>query len=287
MSEDNIETITGSSDLSNYIIRVSDMFAYIRRIINAGLPYVPQKRRDEFVSATARAINTMIADCKIPALGDAGSQALYKKAIASCTEILREFGKLKDLAIGASMLQDGTSIEGHEDRVSRYAAACAKYLGSPDSEKVLWYFSGLTHDIGKAGMPEWMLVKPERLTDEEFGIMRQHPELGARVLVPLETRIPELSQAHDIVRYHHQNWNGKGSYPDPSLQGEDIPLGARIIRICDAFDAMTSNRPWVKTKTHFEAALEIRENTTGQFDPQLAEQCVIPLVNMFKMIRGS
>jgi HD-GYP domain-containing protein (c-di-GMP phosphodiesterase class II) len=284
--EEGIETITENSDFSKYIIRASDIFSYTRKIIKAGTPFVKRKHREEYTQAISSVISTMIADCKIPAFGNSEGEALYRKAINTCTEILMRFGKLKDISLGLPPPGNGTSIDGHEDRVSRYVLACASHLEEvSEEEKVLWYFAGRNHDIGKAAMPEFILKKPAELTDDEFSLMMGHPELGAQVLKALETRIPELSDAHRLVLYHHQNWDGRHSYPDHGIKGEEIPKGSRILRICDAFDAMTSRRPWEKVaKGHFQAALEIRTNPHGQFDPDLAERCAEPLIRAFKRI---
>jgi HD-GYP domain-containing protein (c-di-GMP phosphodiesterase class II) len=119
----------------------------------------------------------------------------------------------------------------------------------------------LLHDVGKIGIPDRILHKPGRLTDEEYEIIKRHPALGARMVAPVK----ELAPAVPAVRYHHERFDGKG-YPD-GLRGEDIPLAARIVSVVDAYDSMLRERPYGYGISR-EAALEEIENNSGvQFDP--------------------
>jgi HD-GYP domain-containing protein (c-di-GMP phosphodiesterase class II) len=121
------------------------------------------------------------------------------------------------------------------------------------------------HDVGKIGVPEAVLQKPGKLTDEEFELMKQHPDIGARIL----RDVRQLGDITPGVLHHHERWDGRG-YP-AKLQGNDIPILGRLICLADCFDAMTSNRTYRRALPFEVAMLEIRKNAGVQFDPELAE----------------
>jgi diguanylate cyclase (GGDEF)-like protein len=126
----------------------------------------------------------------------------------------------------------------------------------------------LFHHIGKIGIPSEILRKPGPLTDEEFRLVKEHPVLGARILAPIE----RLSDVRPIVRAAHERWDGMG-YPD-GVSGDDIPLESRIVFVCDAFHAMTSDRPYRGRLPHDEALRRLRESAGSQFDPRVVETFV-------------
>ena len=121
------------------------------------------------------------------------------------------------------------------------------------------------HDIGKIGVPDAVLQKPARLTDEERTIMELHPVIGCEILQTVRFLQPTLP----FIRYHHERWDGKG-YPD-GIQGTEIPLGARVIAVADTFDAMTSDRPYRKGMSTVRAYDAIKEGRGTQFDAAVAE----------------
>jgi HD-GYP domain-containing protein (c-di-GMP phosphodiesterase class II) len=123
----------------------------------------------------------------------------------------------------------------------------------------------LFHDIGKIGIPEAILSKPGPLSDEEWKVVRLHPELGARILAPIE----RLEQVCEIVRHCHEHWDGSG-YPN-GLAGEEIPLESRVILVCDAYHAMTTDRPYRSRLPVEEACRRLRAAAGTQFDPQVVE----------------
>jgi HD-GYP domain-containing protein (c-di-GMP phosphodiesterase class II) len=123
----------------------------------------------------------------------------------------------------------------------------------------------LFHDIGKIGIPTSILLKPGPLTPEERRIMQQHPELGEKILAPID----RLAEVRSIVRSCHEHYDGRG-YPD-RLSGDEIPLESRIILICDAFHAMTTDRPYRKRLSVEEACRRLREAVGTQFDPTVVE----------------
>ena len=149
----------------------------------------------------------------------------------------------------------------HLRAVSRMALRVGLKMSLPSEQLDALTLGALLHDVGKIGIPDRILHKPGRLTDEEYEIIKRHPALGARMVAPVK----ELAPAVPAVRYHHERFDGKG-YPD-GLRGEDIPLAARIVSVVDAYDSMLRERPYGYGISR-EAALEEIENNSGvQFDP--------------------
>ena len=163
-----------------------------------------------------------------------------------------------------------TYTRGHSEQVSLYAEAIARGLGLEGDELQTIRYAGYLHDVGKIGIPDAILSKPGKLTVEEFGVIKKHPILSERILKPVNFPYPVQS----IVRHHHERYDGKG-YPD-HLTGEEIPLGARILFVADAFEAMTSDRPYRKALTNQMALDELQRNMGTQFDERI--------VNVFSRI---
>jgi putative nucleotidyltransferase with HDIG domain len=162
---------------------------------------------------------------------------------------------------------------GHTERVAEYAIMLARELGMGDDDLHAIEVGAVIHDIGKIGIPDRILLKPGRLDSEEFEEMRRHPEISSYILDELE--LPSV--VRDMARNHHERFDGKG-YPD-GLKGKDIPLAARILTVADAFDAMTSDRPYRRALSQEVAAAEIRRNAGSQFCPDVVgalEVCLSP-----------
>jgi HD-GYP domain-containing protein (c-di-GMP phosphodiesterase class II) len=156
----------------------------------------------------------------------------------------------------------------HITGVTELAAMVATRLGlSPEQIDDLKRASAL-HDIGKLAIPEDILEKPEPLTAEEREFVRQHTVIGERILAAA----PSMTACAKIVRASHENWDGTG-YPD-GIAGEDIPLEARIIRACDAFEAMTTTRPYQPGRTPEAAIAELQRYAGTQFDPDVVQAVV-------------
>ena len=162
-----------------------------------------------------------------------------------------------------------TYTKGHSTSVSRYAVALARAINLPEKEINRIMLGGLLHDVGKIGIPENVLKKTAGLNDEEWKIMKQHPTIGAeKVLRPN----PMLHDLIPIVKYHHEQWNGKG-YPE-GLKGEEIPLAARIVSVADTYHALISDRPYRKGMS-VEKACEILKMGAGiQWDADLVRQFI-------------
>ena len=152
---------------------------------------------------------------------------------------------------------------GHCDRVATYAAEIARIMGLSYKRVALVRRAAYVHDIGKIFIPEWITQKPGRLTPEERDVMNLHPALGARML----SRRPAMRELAPIVLAHHERWDGEG-YPN-GLTGSEIPLEARVIFVADAFDAMTSERPYGRIMREKDAAAELRRCSGKDFDPQV------------------
>lgn len=151
----------------------------------------------------------------------------------------------------------------HSNRVSLYGVAIARQLKLDEPFVETVQFGGLLHDIGKIGIPDMILNKPARLTNEEFEVMKGHCSLGAGLL----RRVESLSHLVPLVLYHHERFDGHG-YPE-GLAGKKIPLGARILNVADSFETITSDRVYHKARTAKEGFDEIRRCSGGQFDPEI------------------
>ncbi len=159
---------------------------------------------------------------------------------------------------------------GHSVRVSHYSSVIAQAMGLGGEMLRQIELGGHVHDIGKIGVRETVLNKPERLTPEEYQHIMTHPVLGWRILAPL---LGDTPHALNIVRSHHERFDGRG-IPD-GLLGAEIPLEARIAAAADALDAMTSDRPYRPSEMSLEMAIEeIRRNASTQFDPEVVDALV-------------
>lgn len=158
--------------------------------------------------------------------------------------------------------------KGHSNRVAKYSRMLAASLGEDEKEQEKIYYVALLHDIGKIGVPNAIINKPGKLTDEEYAIIKTHPVIGSDILKTISS-IPEISIG---ARYHHERFDGKG-YPD-GLKGEEIPWIARIIGVADAYDAMTSNRSYRQYLPQEVVKAEIIKCRGIQFDPKVADAMI-------------
>ena len=152
---------------------------------------------------------------------------------------------------------------GHSARVTEIAEAIARRLGWDAERLALLRVGGPLHDVGKLGVSDEVLAKPGRLDDDELEQIREHPKLGARILL----RVAAFRAAIPYVLYHHERWDGNG-YPT-GRAGEQIPLEARVLAVADAFDAMTSDRPYRRPLDHQAAVAEVARCSGTQFDPEV------------------
>ncbi|MBI4329728.1 MAG: CHASE2 domain-containing protein [Chloroflexi bacterium] len=171
-------------------------------------------------------------------------------------------------ALAAAIDAKDHYTRGHSQRVTELALLGAKSLNVSQEELEILEYAGILHDIGKIGIPDNILGKPGRLTPEEFDTIRQHPRLGAIII----TGVPFLEEARKLVLHHHERFDGNG-YPD-GLVGNDIPLGARLLAVADAFDSMTSDRAYRAAMSTEAAMNELYKHLGTQFCPVAVEAFV-------------
>ena len=199
-------------------------------------------------------------------------QALLERRVEEATrDLASAYAQLQDTyratleALGSALDSRDVGTEAHSRRVHGYALATAREYGVPEKDLPDLAHGVLLHDIGKIGIPDAILLKPGRLTDEEWTTMRRHPEIGKRLI----ENVPFLRGAIPVVYCHHEKYDGSG-YPQ-GLQGEAIPLGARIFAVVDAFDAMTFDRPYSKAVSFEAAKTEIKRCVGSHFDPGVVD----------------
>ncbi len=154
---------------------------------------------------------------------------------------------------------------GHSRQVAVYASALARKMGLEDEHVNRIVRAALIHDLGKVAIEDYIIRKKERLTTEEYNLLKRHPAIGSEII----SRMKGLQELIPMVRYHHERWDGKG-YPE-GLKGEQIPLDARILSLADALDAMFSDRPYRPTRSYKEVMGDVAQSSGAQFDPQLVE----------------
>ncbi len=211
-----------------------------------------------------------------PGYGEAELRVLRAVAElgASALSRARAFAELEQAYIDAVLalaravdVRDAYTAD-HSERMARWAEALATRLGCPPGEAREVYWAALLHDIGKLGIPDAVLRKPGPLTAEEWEVVRRHPALGEQILRPVR----RLAGVARLVRHHQERWDGTG-YPD-RLRGGQIPLGARILAVVDAYVAMTDQRPYRPARSHEEALAELQRCAGTQFDPEVVQAFV-------------
>jgi HD-GYP domain-containing protein (c-di-GMP phosphodiesterase class II) len=221
---------------------------------SAVVGYAGLFRTDEDKNLTTSELR--LVECLVQQIaGAATTQALHHELY----ELLLDVVKSLVTAIEAK----DEYTRGHSERVFRLSVLIARRLGLPAKEMRTLTWAALLHDIGKIAVSGKILRKPGRLTDEEFGKVRTHPERGCMVLEPIR----QLGKVLPAIRHHHERFDGTG-YPD-RLKGMDIPLLARIIFVADAFDAIVSARPYRPPGTLDYAISEIQRGAGNQFDPRI------------------
>ncbi len=166
--------------------------------------------------------------------------------------------------------KDGYTAE-HARWIAELAVEVGRELGLPESELEAVRFGAIFHDIGKIAVPDAILNKPGPLTPEEFAVIKRHPVVGEQILAP----VPFLSDVRQIVRHDHERWDG-GGYPD-GLRGAQIPIGARIVFVVDAYHAMVSDRPYRRAMSEADARAELEKNAGSQFDPEVVKAMIAAL----------
>jgi hypothetical protein len=169
------------------------------------------------------------------------------------------------LALVQAIEKKDEYTRGHSERVASMVVQVARTLGLPESEMEYLHFGSILHDVGKIGIAEGILRKSKPLTDSEYKLIQGHPENGEKILLP----ITYIRDHIYLIRNHHERWDGTG-YPD-GLSGDSIPLGAQIVAIADAFDAMTTTRRYRPLRPPEEAVCELKKNAGLQFSPRMVD----------------
>ena len=230
-----LETIK-KLDIQGYCEK-SDKFDQLLLLIESGLKSVEQMNM-------IKQINEELAD----------SKELLEKSYLESIEVLRRTVEVKDVY-----------TRGHSDRVSEYSLLIGKKLNLPPEQMKTLKIGALFHDIGKIGIPDAILLKTDKLTDDEYSEIKNHPAIGAHIL----SNASIFADIIPIVKHHHERYDGKG-YP-ARLAGEDIPYLARIVAVADTFDAMTLRRSYRQALDFDYTMNEIERCKGTQFDPAIAD----------------
>lgn len=230
-----LETIK-KLDIQGYCEK-SDKFDQLLLLIESGLKSVEQMNM-------IKQINEELAD----------SKELLEKSYLESIEVLRRTVEVKDVY-----------TRGHSDRVSEYSLLIGEKLNLPPEQMKTLKIGALFHDIGKIGIPDAILLKTDKLTDDEYSEIKNHPAIGAHIL----SNASIFADIIPIVKHHHERYDGKG-YP-ARLSGEDIPYLARIVAVADTFDAMTSRRSYRQALDFDYTMNEIERCKGTQFDPAIAD----------------
>jgi HD-GYP domain-containing protein (c-di-GMP phosphodiesterase class II) len=209
--------------------------------------------------------------------GDLQLLAALGKQLGVAIERASLIAGLEDLFVGiihtlvATIEAKDRYTKGHSERVTNFSMAIASKMNLERKKLAVLELSGLLHDVGKIGVPESVLNKNGKLTDEEFAIIKQHPNQGAHIIRNIKNieRIIDMNEIIEAVLHHHEEYNGRG-YPG-GLAQEGIPLIARILTIADTYDAITSDRPYRKGRDSQIAVDEIQRCAGDQFDPDCVE----------------
>jgi putative nucleotidyltransferase with HDIG domain len=200
-------------------------------------------------------------------------EATYMIIMFISVSLMKSNQKIKEdqleliLALSKALDSRDTYTSNHSTNVAKYASEIAKKMKLPQNDIEIIYKGGILHDIGKIGIPENILLKPGSLTNDEYHIIKNHPNIGYEMI----RHVSDFNETGvlDIVLYHHERYDGKG-YPR-GLSGTEIPLVARIMAIADSFDAMTSKRVYRNEIDLENTLIEIKKNKGTQFDPEITD----------------
>ncbi|HDS30140.1 MAG TPA: HD-GYP domain-containing protein, partial [Firmicutes bacterium] len=190
---------------------------------------------------------------------------LFESAVLQEILLSNYLDAIETLAVALEAKDSYT--RGHSNMVCAYAVAAARKMGFDKNRLQAIEIGSMMHDIGKIGVPDEILNKPGNLTKEEFEIVKRHPVIGEEILRPMQHPLFDIPRK--IVRWHHEQIDGKG-YPD-GLKGEEIPIEVRITFVADAYEAMTSERPYRVALTPEQAFEELNRHAGTQFDPEVVD----------------
>lgn len=183
----------------------------------------------------------------------------------------------KSLSVALGYRDFSTKL--HSERVQGLSSEIGAYCGLSRNELNNLNVAASFHDIGKIGIPDHVLLKPSKLDENEWSVMKMHSEIGEKII--RSTEVEGLQKAALLIRHHHEHYDGLG-YPD-RLSGEDIPIGSRVISIADSYDAMAVTRSYHRARTHLEIMAILHQETGSKHDPELMKVfCEVIEVSEFK-----
>ena len=247
--------------------------------VNAGQVHriIPKPPREvEFVSAVRQAAETVGLRRKNEEL-----TAALRRQNLHLEDIVRERTEALLQGFVASLDARDSGTQWHSQRVARYARRLASQLGVTDPELTVIERGALLHDIGKIGVPDQILLKEGPLSADEWQQMREHVQIGWALL----QKVDYLRIASSIVLHHHERWDGKG-YPG-GISGDQIVIGARVFQVVDAYDAMTTDRPYRLHMSHEQACQRMAEVSGTQFDPAVVNAFLSVPLEEWLRIRGA
>jgi len=219
---------------------------------------------EPFGPAAARRLRALVDRRNLRARQSELESVVAAQAVARRRELeAASLDALRRLAMAAEYRDDNTHE--HPQRVADLAARLARHLGADDHEVALLRAAAPLHDLGKVAIPDRVLLKPGKLSTEEFEVVKTHAVLGARVLAGSASEV--VQTAERVARSHHERWDGSG-YPD-GLAGEGIPLVGRLVHVADVYDVLVHERPYKESWTVEAAAEEIERGAGTQFDPAI------------------
>jgi hypothetical protein len=251
--------------LSNFVESVPSYFPfYFENTVWRMFPIIIRNKIKGYL-LLIKEYNSDIKDHEIETINNILSQAGIVIDNAYLIEETREihFDIVKSLVKAIEGKDKYT--KGHSDRVSAYSTLVAEEIDFSHEEIKKIQMAAVLHDVGKIAVPEKILNKEGKITEEEFNEIKKHPSNGYSIV----SQIKNMKEIAVIIKYHHERWDGKG-YPDGILKKE-IPIESRIISVADAYDAMTSDRPYRKGMSHEKAIYELKSNSGKQFDPEIVE----------------
>ena len=250
------------------VTAVHDISVALAAIRNGAYDYLLKPfEREQLLNAVGRALENRRLKVENRTY-QTNLEALVLARTEQLSDAMSNLEKSYDItleALGDALDLKDAETEGHSKRVTAYTIAIAKRMGLPKEAISVIARGAFLHDIGKMAIPDQILLKPDKLSEEETEIMREHSYSGYKML----NKIPFLTEAADIV-YAHQEWYDGSGYPR-GLKGDDIPLGARIFMVADTLDAMTSDRPYRPAQTFEAARKEIEKWSGRQFDPEIVK----------------
>ncbi len=212
----------------------------------------------------------------IPLVQAVASQAAVAIRNAQLTEELKQTHYDTILRLSAAIEYRDNETGNHVRRVSEYSRIIARNLGKNELYQEMITAASPLHDIGKIGIPDVILLKPDRLTDQERSVMQTHAEIGAQIMSGSDS--PIIQMCEQIARTHHEKWNGSG-YPN-QLEGEDIPLAGRIVALADVFDAIASKRCYKDAVPFHEVLKIVKEESGKHFDPACVEAFMAAIIDI-------